>query len=847
MKTLLRRIQPAMLAIAMTLDSTSHAADEGLSDAAVAAPRHFSSALYSGPMGSRGGGRSAVVVNPIYYDYAIGQLEPPHVGDISGTSFRGEQQHWRAIDIDESGVFSNEQLRGGYIYLTYEADEDETMILRPNGFSEVFVNGIPRGGDVYGKNWMILPVKLAKGLNEFWCRVSRGRDKSMILSFPPKPVYLTTEDATLPDLLTTEKDDKWAAMRIINATEDSLVGLTIQAESAGQNVSTELSGAVAPMTARQVPFKIRDAFDAAGEQVVHVKLLQKERVVDEIDLPIEVKDPSQQYRRTFLSDIDGSVQYYGVREGTAEEGRKPAMFLSVHGAGVKAIGQAGSYKSKDWGHVVAPTNRREFGFDWEDWGRLDAMEVLKEAEARYQTDPQRTYLTGHSMGGHGTWYLGLTYPSRWAAIAPMAGWRSFFSYTNNPSAENHDPMEAMLERAENPSRTLELIKNCTHQGVYIEHGDNDQNVPVREARFMRQQLGTFHPDFAYFEEPGGAHWYGVDHPNLFDYFKWHEVENVRDLGVLEFRTACPGVSAQSYYITLYQQEQPFDFSGVVAKQTIRSRRQRRNDEEINKRKFEITTENLAVFRVDLAHCKGFQEVTMEVDGQGIDDLPWPQEDEVWLKKVEGSWQPTDPPHDPQEKNPQRYGGFKDAFRHHMVFVYSTAGNDKENTWSYNKARFDAETFYYRGNGSIDIIPDSEFTRDAYQDRSVIVYGNAATNSAWDLLLADCPVQVRRGELEMGDRLVKADNLGVYMVRPRRDSAIASVGVISGSGIQGFQAVVPNQYFVAGTGYPDLMVVSPEMYARGSNGIVAAGYFGNDWSVQSGSFVWNPQQAESGPQ
>src|SRR5262249_29261570 len=97
---------------------------------------------------------------------------------------------------------------------------------------------------------------------------------------------------------------------------------------------------------------------------------------------------------------------------------KPALFLTLHGAGVEAIGQADAYAPKTWGHLVAPTNRRPFGFDWEDWGRLDAMEVLELARKELGTDPQRTYLTGHSMGGHGVWHLGATFPDRFAAIGP---------------------------------------------------------------------------------------------------------------------------------------------------------------------------------------------------------------------------------------------------------------------------------------------------------------------------------------------------------------------------------------------------------------------------------------------
>ena len=123
---------------------------------------------------------------------------------------------------------------------------------------------------------------------------------------------------------------------------------------------------------------------------------------------------------------------------------------------MKALGQAAAYQNKDWGHVVAPTNRREFGFSWEDWGRMDAMEALAHAEAAYGTDPQRTYLTGHSMGGHGAWYLGATYPDRWAAIAPMAGWRSFFTYVRRRSTEDRRtqrPWNPILHRSMNPSRT----------------------------------------------------------------------------------------------------------------------------------------------------------------------------------------------------------------------------------------------------------------------------------------------------------------------------------------------------------------------------------------------------------
>ena len=252
---------------------------------------------------------------------------------------------------------------------------------------------------------------------------------------------------------------------------------------------------------------------------------------------------------------------------------------------------------------------------------------------------------------------------------------------------------------------------------------------------------------------------------------------------------------------------------------------------------EITTENLKIFGLNLDHCKNLKTLTLAVDGQPIDGLPWPARNEVWLEHDGGKWRVIDKPADPGVKNPVRYGGFKDAFRHHMVFVYATGGNAAENAAAWEKARFDAEIFYHDGNGSIDIIPDAAFTLKGYADRSVIIYGNATTNKAWPLLLTDSPVQVNRGSLKVGDRTLNRDDLGVFMIRPRKDSDVASVGVVAATGPKGARTVVSAHYLESGSGYPDLLVLTPEMFANGSKGVVAAGYFGNDWSLEHGEIVW----------
>ncbi|MGQ9789884.1 MAG: alpha/beta hydrolase family protein [Armatimonadota bacterium] len=67
-------------------------------------------------------------------------------------------------------------------------------------------------------------------------------------------------------------------------------------------------------------------------------------------------------------------------------------------------------------------------------------------------------------------------------------------------------MEEFLLRCASPSDTFGLVRNSLLQGVYVLHGDADDNVPVTQARMMRERLTEFHHDFEYFEQPGLVSW-----------------------------------------------------------------------------------------------------------------------------------------------------------------------------------------------------------------------------------------------------------------------------------------------------------------------------------------------------
>jgi pimeloyl-ACP methyl ester carboxylesterase len=802
-----------------------------LADDAKPAPIVLGRCLILAPPGR--GGRSPIHQDAVEAEIVHGRWKTPKAGDAVPVP-DGPAPAWQEGQADDKGAISDRALLGGYVFWPVNAPKAGVHLLEASGHVCVYVNGQLRTGDVYSHGIVRLPVALKEGSNELLFLVGRGQLSARLVP-APSPALLDTRDTTLPDLLTEEKTPVWASIVVLNASTEPLAGLSLAAEWPGAEPLRTSAPTLPPLSQRKVGFRIpAGTLPMADKATVKLRLESGDKLRDEATATVRIRKPNQSQRRTFLSEIDGSVQYFALQpaQPNAEnKDRAPGLVLSLHGAGVEAVGQVECYGSKPWCHIVAPTNRRSYGFDWEDWGRLDALEVLELAKKQLKTDPQRTYLTGHSMGGHGAWQLGVHYPDHFAAIGPSAGWVSMRSYAGAPRAAPVNTIDAMLQRGAAGSDTLSLVRNYTTQGVFILHGDKDDNVPVQQAHVMRQELGAFHPDFVYHEQPGAGHWWGnacMDWPPLFEFLSQHTLPRTEDVRRVEFQTVSPAVSAWSHWAGIEAQVRPLQVSTVKL--------------QLNpaQRQFSGTTENVARLAIDLSGLKPGEPVQVELDGRKIDEIAWPKDrSRIWLQREGKDWIKAKEPA-PGLKGPLRYGPFKEAFRNRVVFVYGTRGNDEENAWAYTKARYDAETFWYRGNASVDLVADKDFDPAKEQDRNVIVYGNAQGHGCWAALLGDSPVQVKRGEVVIGDRKEKGDDLGCLFVRPRPGSHRALVGVVAGTGLPGMRVTDRMPIFASGVGYPDLLLLDAKVLTRGSASVHAAGFFGIDWGVASGEIIWRKE-------
>lgn len=763
----------------------------------------------------------------LFWEISSGVFERPKESEKLKNDYAkpvAEKPVWQKVVADSAGTFQVD-LQRGYLYTELESKEEATVLLEATGHTRVYINGMPHEGDHYDYGYTLIPFRLKKGLNQFVYTYGRfPRIRSRIVK-PRQPVMFSPRDLTLPSVLTDENQARWAAVRVINTTEKALEKYLLTCRLAdGSEVSLPMDR-IEALTTRKVKFRI-PAFKnpPSGEKLEAILILKNARgkTIDQLSLTLKVHDTRHHHERTFVSRIDGSVQYYSMVPSLTNKPHQ-AFVLSVHGASVEATNQARAYKQKDWCHIVAPTNRRPFGFNWEEWGRLDALEVMQDAMQRLSIDSSRIYLTGHSMGGHGTWYLGATYPDRWATIAPCAGYPDIIRYrkTGSDSALLALPHFSMLYRGARAGRTLDLARNYLQSGVYILHGSADAVVPTEQARHMRQLLGTFHDNFCYYEYPGGTHWYGdhsMDWPPLFDFLRQNHIPRLHEVDSLEFLTASPGVSASNYWVEILQQVHPLELSRVKAI--------RRSDTVI------ITTENIACLRLRLSTLPFKASPLILINGK---TLQLSSANDLILRFKNNSWEIGEAPQ-AREKHPQRYGSFKMAFNNHVVFVYATGGTREENEWYRNKAIFDAETFLYLGNGSVDIIPDKAYDPARYAGRNVILYGNADNNRAWAQVLGNCPVRVERKGIRFGQKFVSGSDLGAMFCYPHSSDDKALVGVVAGTGRPGMLATCSNHYFSGITGFPDLLIFTHDWIKDGPAAIRISGFFGNDWSIENGDFV-----------
>jgi predicted peptidase len=226
-------------------------------------------------------------------------------------------------------------------------------------------------------------------------------------------------------------------------------------------------------------------------------------------------------RAITLQDTTYRYQVFVPEDWTPHE--KWPVILFLHGSGERGddgmdqtdVGIGTAIRS-DRGHfhaiVVMPQCRKN---TWWTQPPMDdlAMATLQAASKEFHGDPRRTYLTGISMGGYGSWHLAQKYPGKFAAMVVICGG----IHPPEATLKAH-PELVKFAPPDGPKAYAEAAARIGKLPVWIFHGADDNIVPVAESQRMAEAMKAVGAEVRYTEYPGVRHvsWdKAYDEPKLY--------------------------------------------------------------------------------------------------------------------------------------------------------------------------------------------------------------------------------------------------------------------------------------------------------------------------------------------
>lgn len=458
--------------------------------------------------------------------------------------------------------------------------------------------------------------------------------------------------------------------------------------------------------------------------------------------------------RAYRSELDRRLQVYSVYIPPSwQPGRKLPLAVALHPSGhhpqlttrtalgyprkgasrhatrhlPKRVGDPRSF-------VVSPYGYRGTGSRY--FGKVDVLQVIERVARRYGIDRARISLSGGSLGGLGSWHIGLRLPDRFNVIAPMAGYGTVRHYPSVAGIRRRPWEDYLVARRDNSS----FVENARNQPMLCFHGDRDN--PKRSTVIVDayRRLGYRHT-YIELEDTGHNAWDpGYEKGQVFRFSRRHRrPDNPREVrfvsGSYRHRSA--------YWVTIEQYEHHNKLARVRARRT--------------KRQVRLETGNVRRLTLRL----GATPLPLSVDGQSLPA----SSGTTRLRRDGDRW--TLAPEDripPAEKRPGLSGPMDDIRYEPHVFVYGTADPEQTET-NRLRAEYDARYWWNSAEIHMPVTADTELTESDLQDKHVVLYGNPRSNRVLARMVDRLPVSFQAGALVFGGKRYVGDTVGISFIHP----------------------------------------------------------------------------------
>ena len=444
---------------------------------------------------------------------------------------------------------------------------------------------------------------------------------------------------------------------------------------------------------------------------------------------------------SFFSKVDETDQPYAVYiPKNFDETKKYPLVIFLHGAwsthrlGLRRVFGKGNVQGTDFivpGHVplendleairywpelpdvnyivAAPLARGTAGY--QGIPEQDVYEMLDDVKSRFPIDEDRIYLTGLSMGGGGTTWLGLTRPDIWAAIAPVC-----------PAP---------------PDECAELSGNASNLPVHLFIGDKD--FLYKTAQEWKARYEASSPRFDYVEYPGIGHnsWeYAYKDGFIFEWFSQFK----RDLFPQEVKFSSKWFKYNKAYWVKFDNLTPGTLATIDAKFT-------------GQNTVEATTSGLDAFTLSLEGHPQFnpdKKVSINVDGKSFSVK---SANAVSFMKTGGAWVNRKYTPGLTSKKQGAEGPLYAAVSSNHVYVYGTGGNPSQEELAARRSQAASCADWSGMGGRIMVFPrviaDREVRQSDYDNSNLVLFGTKETNSVIEKLADRLPIHLDAKAADFG--------------------------------------------------------------------------------------------------
>lgn len=425
------------------------------------------------------------------------------------------------------------------------------------------------------------------------------------------------------------------------------------------------------------------------------------------------KYPSGPQVLSFHSMVDGTDQPYGLYlPPDFDEKKAYPLVVMLHGAGSnhrlalrRVFGRSNKAGENDvdaslyfphWEDVqyivATPLARGTMGY--QGVAEKDVWDMIADVKRRFKTDENRTYLTGLSMGGGGTLWIGLTRPDFWAAIAPVC-----------PAP---------------PEGTEVYLPNAAHLPARFFQGDADPTVPVASVNKWVEGFKSSGTHVEYDVYPGVRHDSWVNAYADGQIFKWFD-QYKRDPEPEKVIFA----TGQMKYSKSFWVE-------ILALSPGKTGRIEADVKGLNA--VNVVTENVEAFRIlPSRHVKTGADLNLTVNGKKLTLKSYKGTEAI---RIEGDRAEAITAPD-YTKTRRQTGPMTEVTSDRHIYVYGTLDSpDREETEKRRKiAETAADWSFYRGEflGRVMVFPrvlaDRELTANDYDNSNLVLFGTEKTNAA----------------------------------------------------------------------------------------------------------------------